>query len=86
MCVPTSFKIKLTGEGTRIARGYNIVNFAFTIVNEGEKAYSVLGNYTLKTSEHYDELTLGLADICAEAGDIEILTIDGNVYNILGSF
>jgi len=24
-----------------------------------------------------------LADICAEAGDIEVLTIDGNVYNIL---
>jgi len=86
MCVPTTLKIKLTGDGTRIARGYNIVNVAFTILNEGKKAYSVLGNYTiaiLKTSEHYEELRLGLADICAEAKDIEVLAIDGNVYNIL---
>jgi len=61
MCVPTTFKIKLTGDGTRIARGYNIVNFVFMIGNEEGKAHSVLGNYTiaiLKTSEHYNELTL----------------------------
>jgi len=86
MCVPTTFKIKLMGDVTRIARGYNIINVAFTILNEGKKAYSILGNYTiaiLKTSEHYGELSLGLADICAEAKDIEVLAIDGNVYNIL---
>jgi len=43
MCVPTTFKIKLMGDGTRIARGYNIVNFAFTIVNEGEKGIFCFG-------------------------------------------
>ena len=79
--VPTTIRIKLTGDGTRIARGLNIINFAFTILEEGSKAYSILGNYTvviLKASESYDELALGLQDICAEAKDLEVLTIQGN--------
>jgi len=86
MPVPSTLRIKLTGDGTRIARGYNIVNIAFTILDEGDKAYSVLGNYTvavLKTSEEYDELALGLEDLCDEAKDIEVLTIEGVVYRIV---
>lgn len=73
------------GDGTRIARGLNIVNVAFTILEEGSKAHSILGNYTvaiLKASETYDELALGLQDICEEAQDLEVLTIQGNVYTI----
>ena len=84
--VPSTLRIKLTGDGTRIARCYNIVNIAFTILDEGNKAYSVLGNYTvaiLRTSEEYDKLVLGLEDICNEAKDIEMLTIEGTVYRIL---
>ena len=63
MPIPTTIKIKLTGDGTRIARGFNIVNFAFTILDEQNKAHSVSGNYTiaiLKATETYDELALGL--------------------------
>ena len=44
------------------------------------------GNYTvaiLKATESYDELTLGLKDILDEAKDLEVLTIEGNVYKIL---
>ena len=84
--IPTTIRIKLTGDGTRIARGLNIVNFAFTILEEGNKGYSVLGNYTiaiLKITESYDELALGLQDIYEEAKDLEVLTIEGNVYKIL---
>ena len=72
--VPTTIRIKITGDGTRIARGLNIINFAFTIL-EGSKAYSILGNYTvaiLKVSESYDELALGMQDICAKAKDLEV--------------
>ena len=49
-------RIKLTGDGTRIARGLNIVKFAFTILEEGS---SVLGNHPMaimKVPETYDEL------------------------------
>ena len=86
MPIPTTIKIKLTGDGTRIARGFNIVNFAFTILDEQNKAHSVSGNYTiaiLKATETYDELALGLKDILDEAKDLEVLTIEGNVYKIL---
>ena len=45
-----------------------------------------MGNYTiaiLKITESYDELALGLQDIYEEAKDLEVLTIEGNVYKIL---
>ena len=86
MAIPTTIRIKLTGDGTRIARGLNIVNVAFTILEEGSNAFSVFGNYTiaiLKATETYDELALGLQDICEEAKDLEVLTIEGNVYKII---
>lgn len=31
----STIRIKLTGDGTRIAKGFNVVNFAFTILEEG---------------------------------------------------
>ena len=37
--VPTTIRIRLTGDGMRIARGLNIINIAFTILEEGSKAY-----------------------------------------------
>jgi len=74
----------LTGDGTRIARGLNVVNFAFTILDEGTRACSVLGNYTvvviMKVSETYDELINGLQVICKEAKDLEVIIINGKVY------
>ena len=57
--LPSNIRVKLTGDGTRIARGLNVVNFAFTILEEGAKAQSVAGNHTIaimKVSESYDEL------------------------------
>ena len=38
--LPSTIKIKLTGDGTRIARGFNVVNFAFNILVEGGRAMS----------------------------------------------
>ena len=61
--IPSTIKIKLTGDGTRIARGLSIVNVAFTIIEDSGKARSVEGNHTialLKVSETYDELVKGL--------------------------
>ena len=43
------------------------MNLAFTILEEGSQAQSVLGNHTvaiMKVSETYDELINGLQDIC----------------------
>ena len=83
--LPSTIRIKLTGDGTRIVRGLKVVNFAFTILEEGSRAQSVLGNHTvaiMKVSETYDELINGLQDICREAEDLEVITIKGRVYKI----
>ena len=78
-------RIKLTADGTRIARSLDAVNIAFTIIDEGSRAQSVLGNYSiaiLKVTEHYKKLQTGLADIISEAKDMEVLTIQDQVYTI----
>ena len=83
--LPSNIRVKLTGDGTRIARGLNVVNFAFTILEEGAKAQSVAGNHTIaimKVSESYDELVSGLTDICQEARDLDVITIDQKIYKI----
>ena len=54
--IPNTIRIKLTGDGTRIARGFSVVNIAFTILEEGAIAHSAMGNYVvaiLKVCESY---------------------------------
>ena len=82
---PDTIRIKLTGDGTQIGRELKVINFAFTIIEEGEKAQSVAGNYSLailQTGESYDDLAKGLEDICTEAKDLEVLTVGEKVYRI----
>ena len=81
----TYYQSEIDGDGTRIARGLNIVNFAFTILEEGAKAQSVTGNHAIaimKVSELYDELISGLKDICQEARNLDVITIDQKIYKI----
>ena len=83
--IPTCFRIKLTGDGTQIARGLSVVNFTFTILEEENLALSVKGNHSvaiLRVSENYDDLLQGLHDIIAEAEDIEMITINDVSYQI----
>ena len=64
--IPDTIRVKLTGDGTQIAKGLSVVNFAFIIL-EGDKAMSVKGNHSLailKVSEsNDDELFRALKDI-----------------------
>lgn len=61
------------------------MNFAFTILEEGQQACSVKGNHTiaiLKVSENYDDLAAALQDILEEAKDLEVVTIEDRVFKI----
>ena len=52
-------RVKLTGDGTRIGRKLHVVAFAFTILEEGAKAYGPTGNHCIalfKEPEKYDAL------------------------------
>lgn len=40
-------KIKLSADGTNIARNVKYINFGFSIINEGKKAAGINGQYTL---------------------------------------
>ena len=82
---PSTIRIKLTGDGTQIGRGIKVVNIAFTVIDEGEKANSVLGNYSvaiLKVMEKYEELAAGLQDIINDAKNCDVIQVDGKQYNI----
>ena len=59
-----------------------MVNFAFTILEESEKAYSSTGNHSIgifKVSEsHYSALYEALQDIIIEANNLKYITINDN--------
>ena len=61
--VLSTIKIKLTGDGTQIARGLSVVNVSFTVLKEGQsRACSAFRNHsiaTLRVSEKYEELKAG---------------------------
>ena len=61
--VPSTIRIKLTGDGTQIARALSVVNVNFTVLEEGQsRACSAFGNHSiaiLRVSEKYKELKDG---------------------------
>ena len=77
--------MKLTGDGTQIARGFTVVNFAFTILEEDELVCSAKGNHSIgifKVSENYDDLVAALKDFIEEAKDFEVVTVQDKVHNL----
>ena len=61
--VSRKVKVKLTVDGTNIGKHLHIVNFAFTILEEEEKAHSAAGNHCVaifKATENYDDMKLCL--------------------------
>jgi len=52
--LPETICIKLTGDGTQINRVLNIVNFAYTIIEEEEVAMSVRGNHCIAILKIYE--------------------------------
>ena len=83
---PSCFWVKLTGERTQIGQGFIVVNFAFTILVESEKAHSLVGNHSLgffKVCESgYSAICEALQDIIIEANHLKDITINSNIYNI----
>ena len=61
--------MKLSGDGTKIGKRLHIVNFGFTILDEGELAYNAADNHHIaifKQTEHYNSLMIALQDIVVE--------------------
>ena len=82
--IPETICVKLTGDGTQISRGFNLINFAFTVLEEGNKAMSVKGNHSLailKISEaNDDELFCALRDIIEEARNLNCVSVQDKIF------
>ena len=62
--VGEKLRVKLSGDGTKICRKLNLINFTFTLLNEGALAMSPNGNHTIAIvngSENMSILKLHLA-------------------------
>lgn len=54
-------RVKLTGYGTNIGKHLHFVNFSFTLLDEGDLAYSTAGNHCIaifKEAESYESMKL----------------------------
>lgn len=76
--------VKLTGDGTNTGKRLHVVNFGFTILHEGDKAYSAVGNHCLaifKEPESYDSLKKCLSDI-SEVEQLKSIEMNGMTFEI----
>ena len=70
-------QVKLSGDGTKICRKLNLINFTFTLLNEGDIAMSPKGNHTIAiidACDNYDALQTALSDIIKEVGELHTIT------------
>ena len=78
-------RVKLTGDGTNIGKRLHVVNFGFTILDEGDKAFSAAGNHCLaifKEPESYDSMKKCLSDIIDEVNTLSSVDVNGTTFTI----
>ena len=77
--------MKLTGDGTNIGKRLHVVSFAFTIIEEGERAYGGIGNHCIgifKEPENYESMQLCLQDIISDVERIETINVGDHEFHI----
>ena len=83
--VGEKLQVKLSGDGTKVCRKLNLINFTFTLLNEGALAMSPSGNHTIAIingSEKYEHLETALRDVIAEVCELQTLTVNHYVFEI----
>ena len=78
--------MKLSGDGTNIGKRLHVINFTFTLLDEGSVAYGYEGNHTLavlKEPENYESLAKGLEDIRLEVERLKQIVADGRIYDVV---
>ena len=79
------FRVKLSGDGTNIGKRLHVVNFTFTLLEEGAHTCPYEGNRILaifKEAEKYEHLILALDDLRSEVEQLDTITVDGISYEI----
>ena len=78
-------RVKLSGDGTSIGKRLHVINFTFTLLDEGAKAYSYEGNHCLaifKEQEKYEGLRDALEDIIKEVKSLDKITVMDSTFAI----
>jgi len=78
-------RVKLSGDGTWVGKRLHLVNFTFTLLEEGSAAHSHEGNHALaifKTDEDYAGLNNALEDLVSEVERLKRIEVDGTFYSI----
>ena len=77
--------IKLTGDGTLIARGLNVITFPFSVLEKELQPTSVNGSHPIaiiKSTEKFENLSLNLQNIIEEASTLKEIHINGITFEI----
>ena len=83
--VNSTIRVKLSGDGTTIGKRLHVVNFAYTILDEGDLAHSYEGNHCLAifcAPENYECLKSALMDIIQEVSSLQFITVCGQQYSV----
>ena len=74
-----TLKVKLSGDGTKICRKLNLINFTFILLNEKAIAMSPKGNHTIviiNGTEDFDLLRESLSDLIEEVKTLSSITVN----------
>ena len=75
----------MSGDGTQIGKRLHVVKFGFTLLEEGELAYTASGNHCvaiIKEPEKYESLLLSLEDIKNEIESLSTIKVNNICFDI----
>lgn len=79
--------VKLGADGTNIGRNLKLLNFTFTLINEGAKSKGASGNYTLGIfeieSENYASVTECFKELIEEIANLNTIIVDDKELKIV---
>lgn len=70
-------QVKLASDGISIGKNIHVINFTFTLLTAGNHALAIM-----QVPEKYATLSEALADIDAEARDLQLITVNGKTHEL----
>lgn len=81
----STVRVKLSGDSTNMGKRIQVENFTYTLLDEGERAYSYEACHPLamfKAPEKYNSLKLALKDVIHEVTELKMITVGKKKYSI----
>ena len=77
-------RVKLSGDGTCIGKRLHVINFTYSLLDEGVKAHSFVGNHPIaifREAENYHALKKSLQDVALPTNEIsdQVVMTDNDI-------